>query len=365
MNKKRFLVLLVAAVAIVSLLVVGCAPAVAPPPEEGAPPPEEEKEAPPAAPEEEVIHWKFAGMVPRGTMWGITWEQFASDVERMSGGRLLIEVIYAGEGYTEPEVLDVISSGVIECGTPYQALHQGVLPAGVIELGLPGAMLSVTEFSTLFHEKGWIDVLGQAYGEHNLYYTAEYYQPGTYLITKEPINTLDDLKKMKVRAPGAYGAMLSNAGASAVEMAYGEIYTGLATGVIDGADGCNIVDHRDSSFYEVAPYLYPLPVTSSQIFNIVVNMDAWNSLSDDLKAIVEEAARWHGIVSAHKTVIWQQEAVNEMLGKGLQWSPAPSEADKAKWIEAGMAIWDDYAAKDAYSAELIRILEEFMEELGY
>jgi len=55
-------------------------------------------------------------------------------------------------------------------------------------------------------------------------------------------------------------------------------------------DGCNIIDHRDGKFYEVAKYMYPMPITGSQVSPLVVNMDAWNKLPDDLKPFFSEPA---------------------------------------------------------------------------
>lgn len=96
---------------------------------------------------------------------------------------------------------------------------------------------------------------------------------------------------MKIRAPGAYGKFLRNLGASPVSLAWSEIYTSLATGVIDGSIGSNMIDHRDGNHVEVAKYMYPLPIAGAQVLPIVVNRRAWNKLPDDLKAIVKVPRR--------------------------------------------------------------------------
>jgi len=364
MNKK-VLLLCIAVVTLFSVIAVGCAGPAPTPPEEGAPPPEEEV-APPAAPEEEVFNWRMAILYPRGVIFTSLYEGFSDDIERMSGGRLVIDLVFDGEGVTATEIFDATRSGLVEMGALYQALHTGAFPAGVIELGLPGCPPSNPELKMLFYETRFNDVMKEAYAAHNLYkLDGEYFQIGTYLCTKKPVKSLDDIKGMKIRCPGAYGELINNLGGSAVVMAFAEVYTALATGVIDGVDGCNIVDHRDGAFYEVAPYMYPLPLTTSQVVPFVVNMDAWNSLPDDLQAILEIGQYRNIDLWERKCYVWEQEALAEMLDGGLQWSPEPSAAEKTEWLRAGQASWDKYAEKDEYCAELIDIMRNFMKERGY
>ncbi|MBW1711536.1 MAG: TRAP transporter substrate-binding protein DctP [Deltaproteobacteria bacterium] len=310
------------------------------------------------------IKWRMATLYPRGIAYEVVYFNFAENVKKMSNGRLESEVIFDGEGVAATEVLGATRTGLVQVGSPYMALHAGELPAGLIELGLPGALTEFLQIRTLFHEGGWIKALRQAYAKHNLYYVAEWSSPGTYLVTKKPIQTSDDLKELKIRAPGPYGKMLKNLGAAPVTMAFSEIYTSLATGVIDGVDGCNIIDHRDGKFYEVAKWMYPLPLTGAQTCPLIVNMDAWKKLPDDLKEIVTMAARWGGDEWAMKSLVWEKAALKEMMAAGLKMSPMPSEEDKAKWIAAGRKVWPEYEQKDADCKNLIKIQREFIKKLG-
>jgi len=314
---------------------------------------------------EKNFKWRMAVLYARGVSFGVTYQEYVDDIERMSNGRLVINVVYDGEGVSAMEVLSATKSGLVEMGSPYQALHAGELPAGVVELGLPGGPGTYQEIRALFREGGWIEVVREAYAAHGLYYAGEAYQPGTYVLTKKPINTIDDFKKLKIRCPGAYGKMLRNLGASPVVMAFSEVYTALATGVVDGVDGCNLVDHESAKLYEQAPYMYPLSLTSSQVAGIIINMNAWRQLPDDLKAIVEVATWKFGDDQMVKSVVWEKQALEKMLAKGLKMSPAPSEADIAKWNEAGMKVWPEYEAIDKYCKELIKIQREFMKKMGY
>lgn len=302
-------------------------------------------------------NWRFSNLYGRGTAFGELYENLGKNIEKLSDGKIKVQVLYSGEGVGTSGLLGAVKSGLITMGAPFQSMHAGELPAGVVEIGLPGGTDDTDELYSLFHEKGWDKVLEKAYGSQGLVWLEPYIQPPVYIITKNPINSVDDFKGMKIRAPGAYGKFLRNLGASPVSLAWSEIYTSLATGVIDGSIGSNMIDHRDGNHVEVAKYMYPLPLAGAQVLPIVVNRSAWNKLSDDLKQAVREATVLHAQEQLTKSKEWESEAVAQMEAKGLKWSPEPSEADKAAWEAAGASLWDEYAAQDDYSKQLIDILK--------
>ncbi|MFC6671973.1 TRAP transporter substrate-binding protein DctP [Marinobacterium aestuariivivens] len=208
-------------------------------------------------------NWRFANLYTRGTAFGEVYAGLAENIESMSGGRIKVKMMYAGEGVDTTGILGAVKSGLITMGAHFQPMNAGELPAGIVEVGLPGGTADVGELSVLFHEKGWDKVLTQAYGEQGLVWLDPYIQPPVYLLTKEPINSIEDFKGLKLRAPGAYGKFVRNLGASPVSLTWSEIYTGLATGVIDGSIGSNLIDHRDGNHVEVAKYMYRLPLAGA------------------------------------------------------------------------------------------------------
>src|SRR5690606_16876775 len=177
-------------------------------------------------------------------------------------------------------------------------------------------------------------ILREAYATLNLHYVGPLFYPGVYIITKSPLNSLADLKGMKLRAPGGYGKFVAKLGALPVTMAFGETYAALSTGVIDGCCSSTLVDYRDGRFYESAKYICPQPVTVSQVCPTLVNLDAWNGLAEDLKAIVEIASSWHATEQLTSGVAWTSEAVSEMQTGGMEWGPALSSADAEVWRTA-------------------------------
>lgn len=307
--------------------------------------------------------WRLAVGYSRGVALADLYPEFARTVEEMSGGRIAVEIVYDGEGVNQEDIYSAVRSGLVQIGLPYMALFHGEFPPGLIHLGLPGGPADYLELRALFHRTEWAETLREAYAEQGLYLLGEEYQLPTYVLTKEPIESLDDFDGQRIRAPGAYGGVFRELGAAPVVMAYDEVYTGLATGVIDGVDAMNIVDFHGGKFHEIAGYLYPLPVTGSQVFPILVNMDAWNELPEDLQAVMEGAANRHAVHVATSLLSMEREALNEMEAEGLEMSPPPSEEDRQRWLQAGQEVWDEHA-DDPYSERLIEIQREFMSEYG-
>lgn len=302
--------------------------------------------------------WRFSNLYGRGTAFGEIYEDLAKNIEQKSDGRIMVQVLYSGEGVGTSGLLSAVKSGLITMGAPFQSMHAGELPAGIVEIGLPGGTDDPEELNALFHEKGWDSILTEAYGSQGLVWLEPYIQPPVYILTKKPINSISDFKGLKIRAPEAYGKFLRNLGASPVSLAWSEIYTSLATGVIDGSIGSNMIDHRDGNHVEVAKYMYRLPLAGAQVLPIIVNRAAWNKLPKDLQTAVREATAIHATDQLTKSRKWESEAVTQMEKEGLQWSPEPSETDKQAWKAAGAGLWDEYAAKDHYSAQLIDVLRK-------
>ncbi|MGH1430586.1 MAG: TRAP transporter substrate-binding protein [Neptuniibacter sp.] len=301
-------------------------------------------------------NWRFSNLYGRGTAFGELYENLAKNIEANSDGRISVQVLYSGEGVGTTGILSAVKSGLITMGAPFQSMHAGELPAGIVEIGLPGGTDDPAELQSLFNEKGWDKVLTKAYGSQGMVWLDPYIQPPVYVLTKKQINSIEDFKGLKIRAPGAYGKFLRNLGASPVSLSWSEIYTSLATGVIDGSIGSNMIDHRDGNHVEVAKYMYRLPLAGAQVLPIVVNRNAWKKLPEELQEAVRKATAVHAEEQLTMSKKWESEAVAEMESKGLMWSPEPNDADRQAWTAAGAGLWDEYAAKDKYSKELIEIL---------
>ncbi len=294
----------------------------------------------------------------------ITGEQLCDLIRTMSQGRLDITPYSTGEIVGAKEIMDAVGKGVVECGVGVGPYWSGKIPIANMEYGLPQAFKNKVEMDTFMYKKGLIDLVREAYAEHGVYYVGLGVDNGFALLSTKPVNTVDDLKGMKIRAIGAGGELFKQLGASMVSVVGSEIYTALATGVIDGAIYGGFEAQWKLGNHEVCKYIMMPKVMSVHGPNdFLVNHDAWDALPDDLKVIVDTAWR----LAAENFYMWKYGADIEYLAKmkdyGLQVITL-SEADQAKMAAAAGPVWDTIAAKDSYCAEAVALMKEYLKELG-
>jgi TRAP-type mannitol/chloroaromatic compound transport system substrate-binding protein len=102
------------------------------------------------------------------------------------------------------------------------------------------------------------------------------------------INSVDDLKGLKMRIPGLGGEVLRRAGGTPVNLPGSEIFTSLSTGAIDATEW--VGPYNDVSFglnKAARYYYYPGWHEPAPVLETIINKDAWASLPDDLKAIID------------------------------------------------------------------------------
>lgn len=128
-------------------------------------------------------------------------------------------------------------------------------------------------------------------------------------------------------------------GASATPIAYAELYTSLQSGVVDGAEN-GVTSYVANSFNEVAPYF----ITDAHTFGcgvILMNKDKWNSLTDEQKGWMNEAAKAASAACYDFNAKQEQEVFDSFAEKGIT---KLEVTDLSKWQEACANV---YAAHDA------------------
>jgi len=365
--KHRKLVTLVLAVAvIVSLLVVGCAPETAPPPEEEeAPPPEEEEEAPPAAPAEEVYKWRVSQDKARGSEMSENFvNYFCKPIEEMSGGRIEIENFAWGELVGGGEIIQAIAQGTLDISNHATAYHPDWF-ASTVSFGVAGGLTTADDWQIFYYDYGYRDFLQEKlYGPKGVYLLGPQVQPGQVEFIRKEITSFEDLKGMKFRSFGANGAMYGALGVSITDVPINEAYEAVATGVVDGGTVGEELSIINMSLQEVIKCVILEPRSPSSLaLPLVINLDLWNSLPGDLKAIIHQTTIAYGNRYFQKALYGTGEALGILKEAGVT-TYVPTEADMAMWNEAVDDYWADLA-ENPLEVEALDMLRDFMEKMGY
>ena len=283
----------------------------------------------------------------------------------MSGGRIKINFHGVGELMEPDEIFVATKRGIVDLATSC-GYHPGELPVNEIEYAFPMGLPKLEEQWILWHDRGLYEFMrDDVYLQHNLWLLPPQILVSVpIMISSKEITSLADIKGMKIRAYGSHARMLEKYGATVVWVPFAELYTALATGVIDGAGCPSISEMVDLKLYEVAKYLvlpFQEPWVASSVF---ANLDSWNALPDDLKAIVNIAAMEGSTFATRTYMRLDQIGIGEMKAQGVTFVNLPPE-DVATIQETASEVWDELAAEGPDFAGVISMVREYMEFLGY
>jgi TRAP-type mannitol/chloroaromatic compound transport system substrate-binding protein len=257
--------------------------------------------------------WKMVTTWPPNyPILGESCQMFADLVEIMSGGRIEIQVYGGGELVPALETFDTVRNGGAEIGSGASYYWAGKIPAAQFFATVPFG-LNAQQMTTWITSGGGMELWQELYGQYNLVPMMAGItgvQMGGWF--NKEINTIDDLKGLKMRIPGLGGKVLEKAGGSPVLLAGGELYTGLERGIIDATEWLGPYHDFAMGFHEIAKYYYaPGWHEPGTALEFIINKEKYEALPEDLQAIIK-AAGWQ----AHVWMCTEMEARNgEFLEK--------------------------------------------------
>jgi len=241
----------------------------------------------------ERFEWNLVTSWPPGLPGlGVGVENLARRIDVASNGRLKIKVFAGGELVPALEVLDAVSRGTVQMGHDSAYYHRGKVPAAQYFTTLPFGQ-TVHEMNAWLYYGGALELWQELYAPFNVMpFPAG--NTGVQMagwFNKE-INSIDDLKGLKMRIPGVGGQVMQRAGATQITVPASEIFTSLQTGAIDAAEWVGPYNDIALGLHKAARYYYyPGWHETSPMLQCTVNLDAWNSLPDDLQEIVSSTCQ--------------------------------------------------------------------------
>jgi TRAP-type mannitol/chloroaromatic compound transport system substrate-binding protein len=246
-----------------------------------------------SASEKKVYKWKMVTTWPKNLPGlGFAAENFSKLVDKMSGGRLLIKVYGAGQLVPALEVFDAVSQGTAQIGHGSAYYWKGKVQTAALFTTVPFG-LNAQEMNSWLHYGGGIELWRELYEPFNLVPLAAG-NTGVQMAGwfNREINSIEDLKGLKMRIPGIGGEVISKLGVETVNIPGGELYTAMQTGVIDATEWVGPYNDLALGFHQVAKYYYyPGWQEPGPTLELILNKQFYDSLPQDLQAIIEVAAR--------------------------------------------------------------------------
>jgi TRAP-type mannitol/chloroaromatic compound transport system substrate-binding protein len=243
--------------------------------------------------EQEKYNWRLVTAWPKNYPGlGMAPERIADLVEEMSNGQMKITVYGAGEQVPAFGVFDAVSSGSHQMGHSGGYFWKGKVPAAQFFTGVPFG-LTADEINAWTNRGGGLELWREIYEPFNIY-PIPAGNTGTQMFGwfNKEINSLEDIKGLKMRIPGIGGEVLKRAGGIPVTLPGGELFTALQTGVIDATEWVGPYNDLTFGFQQTAKYYYyPGWHEPGSMLELLINKDAWNSLPKHLQVIIETASK--------------------------------------------------------------------------
>ena len=287
---------------------------------------------------------------------------FAGMVEEMSGGRIKIRVFGGGELVPSLEIFDAVRNGSAEIGHGSAYYWAGKSPAASFFATVPFGMNAQQVSSWLLAGDGlalWQELYAN-FGLIPLPAGNTGVQMGGWF--NKEINTISDLKGLKMRIPGLGGAVLAKAGGSPILLAGGELYTGLERGIIDATEWLSPFHDSLMGFDEIAKYYYtPGWHEPGTNLEIILNKEKFEELSDDLKAIIKAASSYSGTWLHAQMEAKNAVAYGELLKKGIEIRTFPPEVI-TELRKLTKEVINELAEKDPFTKRVYASYYDFQEK---
>ena len=289
----------------------------------------------------------YAEVNPLDTIVGQTGSHFKEKVEELSGGSVVVDVQASGVLGSENDVLDAILGGSTSIDisriSAFALTSYGCNKSKLLSIpftfnnrahfwNFAGSDLA-PEFLNEPQELG-LPVRGIFYGEEGF----------RHFFTVKPVAAIGDLKGMKLRVSNdpVMNGMVEGLGANPTVVAFGELYSALQTGVVDGAEQ-PIANYKSNAFPEVANNLILDGHTLGAV-QAVITDNAWGKLTANQQAAVMAAAADTQKFNADLSETAENKVLDELRSSGCN---VVDVDDKTPWQEACAKVIKDNTSDQA------------------
>ena len=289
----------------------------------------------------------YAEVTPLDTIVGQTGSHFKEKVEELSGGSVVVDVQASGVLGSENDVLDAILGGSTSIDisriSAFALTSYGCNKSKLLSIpftfnnrahfwNFANSDLA-PEFLNEPQELG-LPVRGLFYGEEGF----------RHFFTVKPVAAIGDLKGMKLRVSNdpVMNGMVEGLGANPTVVAFGELYSALQTGVVDGAEQ-PIANYKSNAFPEVANNLILDGHTLGAV-QAVITDNAWGKLTANQQAAVMAAAADTQKFNADLSETAENKVLEELRSSGCN---VVDVDDKTPWQEACAKVIKDNTSDQA------------------
>ena len=284
------------------------------------------------------LRWKMASWFPKGlTQLGTLGVHVTETLDQVSGGDIELKYFEPGALVPPAECFDSVSTGAVDAcwSTPgyWYGKNSALAMFATVPFG-PGA----AEFGAWIYFGGGRELMNEIYAPHGLYaLPCGVYAPEASGWFRKEINSLEDLKGLKMRFFGLGAKVMEKLGVSTQLIPGGDIFPALELGSIDATEYSMPAVDVKLGFYQIAKhYYFPGWHQQSTFFEVLMNKEKWEALSDTQRAQFEVVCGDNFRYGLTEGEAIQPAALRELQEKGViihRWSDEILAAMRVAWDE--------------------------------
>lgn len=278
---------------------------------------------------------------------GETSKKMAQLADSMSNGRLKISIDSSNKHKAPFGVFDMVRAGQYDIGHSASYYWKGKVPNTLYFTTMPFGMTTPEQYGWFYHGEGQA-LMNEVYGKFGMLSFPggnTGVQMGGWF--QKEINSLEDVKGLKIRIPGFAGEVWAKLGAKPVNIAPGDLYTALERKTVDAVEWVGPSLDIRMGFHKIAPYYYTGWHEPASELQFLVNKKKFAKLPADLQVILKTAMRSAAydmyIQSYHESAVNWDTMKKEF--PGIQVKSFPPEVIAAM-RQANTELLAEAAAKD-------------------
>ncbi len=293
------------------------------------------------------VRWRLTSAFPKSldTIYGAA-EVFAAQVGKMTGGKFQISVHAAGELVPTPGLVDAVQNGTVEAGHTAPYYYFGKDDTFALGCAIPFGLNS-RQMTAWQYEGNGLKLMREFYAKYNMISfpmgNTGAQMGGWY---RKEIKSAADFNGLKFRVGGFAGKVCTRLGAIPQNIPGGEIYQALEKGTIDACEWVGPYDDQKLGFNKVAPnYYYPGWWEGGPQLDLYINQKAYDALTAEYKAIVENAAAFAHTEMQAKYDAKNPGALKQLVAGGTKLHRFPKDLmDKA--FKESIDLYAEISAKN-------------------
>src|SRR5688500_12683424 len=300
-----------------------------------------------AAPALAQTEIKFGHVGEPGSLFAASADEFAKRANAKLGAKAKVVVFGSSQRGGDKELLQKLKLGTIDMAVPSTVMSSEADLFGVFEM--PYLVKDRGHMAKIDKDVFWPKLAPEA--EKKGLKVIGVWENGYRHITnsKRPINTPADLQGIKLRVPeGKWRVkMFQTYGANPSPMKFSEVFTALQTGVMDGQEN-PFTQIYSAKFQEVQKYLSLTGHVYTPAY-VTVGAKKWASLPDDVRKVLEEAAKETQKFVYEKAAKDEEELLAKLKAGGMQ----VNTPNKDAFVAASKPVYDEFAKEVAGSKDVI------------